>query len=392
MRDRILWILSLVFIAWMVWAETSFQFFEHDLAQASALQPGAMALLGCAFLLPYGLVQIPVGWLLDRRQVERLLLLGGVAAASFTLVFSRGESFQSLLLSRAGMGLACAVAFPASGLLARRSLPQERFALAMGFTDSLLGLGATFAALMPLLIGSQNWRLLVQVQSLSLAVLVVLPLALLAWSRPSLKRSSSAPTSEPEGSPNPRQLLQGALMYAWGGGLLFGLGQYALISRLRGWNTDLQVQATLLLSLGISVSMVLSGALAKRPQRRSGLLLVGSLLATISLFALGSPAGGGELQRLAGAGLGLGIGTSVMAFPMAEEAAAPGKTAFVVALVNTCGTVSGGLMMLISGLLLQLSSAEGLPLAMGLYGVFTAAGIPLALWIKRSGPQLSGRH
>jgi hypothetical protein len=81
-----------------------------------------------------------------------------------------------------------------------------------------------------------------------------------------------------------------------------------------------------------------------------------------------------------------------MAFPMAEEAAAPGKTAFVVALVNTCGTVSGGLMMLISGLLLQLSSAEGLPLAMGLYGVFTAAGIPLALWIKRSGPQLSGRH
>lgn len=376
----------------MVWAETSFQFFEHDLANAIALEPGAMALLGCAFLLPYGLVQIPVGWLLDRRDVDRLLLLGGVAAASFTLVFSRGESFQELVLSRAGMGLACAVAFPASGLLARRSLPQARFALAMGFTDSLLGLGATFAAFVPLLFGSSSWRLLVRVQSITLAALVVLPLVLLAWFQPSLKRLSASPVADQGRSPHPRQLIQGALMYAWGGGLLFGLGQYALISRLRGWDGDLQVQATMLLSLGISLSMVVCGGLAKRPARRSGLLLMGSLLATISLFALAAPVGGGGLQRLAGAGLGLGIGTSVMAFPMAEEAAAPGKTAFVVALVNTCGTVSGGLMMLISGLLLQLSSAEAIPLVLGLYGVLTAAGIPLALWINRSGTQLSGGY
>ena len=37
MRDRLLWILSLLFVAWMVWSETSFQYFDQSLADDHAL-------------------------------------------------------------------------------------------------------------------------------------------------------------------------------------------------------------------------------------------------------------------------------------------------------------------------------------------------------------------
>ena len=33
MRYRLLWLVSLVFVVWMIWAETSFQYFEHPVAQ-----------------------------------------------------------------------------------------------------------------------------------------------------------------------------------------------------------------------------------------------------------------------------------------------------------------------------------------------------------------------
>ena len=389
MPNRLLWILSLVFITWMIWAETSFQFFEHDLASSLALDPRSVALVGAAFLVPYGLMQIPVGWLLDHGQTERLLLLGGAAAASFTLVFSLGSSIAELLISRAGMGLACAVAFPASGLLARRCLPPERFSLAMGFTDSLLGVGAALAALMPMLIGLKDWRLVATVQTGVISVVVVALVAVLLLDRQRNATAAAATADTPAPAAlqrkHPNQLLQGALIYAWGGGLLFGLGQYALISQLRGWSGELQLQATLLLSLAISLSMVSCGALAQQRRRRWPLLLFASSLVTMCLLLLSTPAHGhGGVQLLAGAGLGLGIGSSVMAFPIAEEAAPPGRTALVVALVNTCGTVTGGFMQLISGQLLQLDGPGNVTWTLMVYGLLSAAGIPLALWVRNS--------
>ena len=37
MRDRLLWFFSLLFVAWMVWSETSFQYFDHSLAKELSL-------------------------------------------------------------------------------------------------------------------------------------------------------------------------------------------------------------------------------------------------------------------------------------------------------------------------------------------------------------------
>ena len=82
--------------------------------------------------------------------------------------------------------------------------------------------------------------------------------------------------------------------------------------------------------------------------------------------------------------LGVGIGTSVLAFPIAEGSAPPGQTAMTVSIVNTSGTVMGGLMTIVSGLILQASPQGDLSLVLLIYGALALFGVAMASWISFS--------
>jgi predicted MFS family arabinose efflux permease len=385
--DRLLWITSLLFVVWLVWVETSFQYFEDSLGSDLRLHSAGVALVAGSFLLPYGLVQVPVGRLIDRGRVEIWLLLAALAAASCSLVFASSDNLQGLLLSRIGTGMACAVAFPASALLARRSLPADRFALAMGFTDGLLGIGAALASVVPLLLGRSGWRDLVLLQGLSLALMVALPMLLLGASRHS---SAVLPASEQEirvqrwTRAGVNRLIQCCLLYAWGLGFVFGMAQYGLLSSLRGWSSPLMEGLTLIMSIGLVVGMVGSGALGGRPQQRGPLLLAGTVVTLLSLLLLIMPSMPRGVLMLPAFSFGVGIGTSVLAFPIAEAAAPPGQTAMTVSIVNTSGTVMGGLMTIVSGLILQASPQGDLSLVLLIYGALALFGVAIASWISFS--------
>ena len=394
LRARLLWWVSLMFVAWMIWAETSFQTYDRSLGQALSLTPAQLAAIGGAFLLPYSLVQIPVGWLLDRWSVERLLLLGAFTAAACSIGFARAESWNALLWHRFGLGLSCAVAFPASGLLARRCLPPHRFALAMGATDSLLGLGAVVAVLMPLLFGGLGWRQQVLLQAIGLIALVLVPLACLQQ-RTAMAPAAACAALSSQPAPDRlvapdrwtscarRKVAHAAAVYAWAGGLLFGLGQYGLLSQLQHWGETLMLNVTLLLSLGLVAGMVLAGALGGVSHRRRTLLLCGALLTALALGWLVQGADLAWQRLMAGALFGLGLGPCVLAFPMAETAAPVGRTAMVVAMVNTAGTFSGAVMTLVSGWMLQRAAQGEPPLLLPIYGALALMGVLLALAASR---------
>jgi MFS family permease len=157
MRSRWLWCISLLFVAWLVWAETSFQFYEHGLGRELQLPASQVSLIASSFLLPYGLLQVPVGRWLDQGRLDRWLWSAALLASGFSVAFASSTTLAGLMLSRFGIGVACAVAFPASALLAKRTLPESRFPLAMGLTDSLLGWGAAFSAIVPMLLPAVVW-------------------------------------------------------------------------------------------------------------------------------------------------------------------------------------------------------------------------------------------
>ena len=385
--DRLLWVTSLLFVVWLVWVESSFQYFEGSLGSDLRLDSAGVALVAGSFLLPYGLVQVPVGRLIDRGKVELWLLLAALAAACCSLVFASSNSLPGLLLSRIGTGMACAVAFPASAVLARRSLPADRFALAMGFTDGLLGVGAALAAVLPLLLGRSGWRDLVLFQGLSVALMVALPMLLLGGRR---RAPVQLPTAEQDmrvqrwTRAGVNRLIQCCLLYAWGLGFVFGMAQYGLLSSLRGWPNSLMEGLTLIMSIGLVVGMVASGALGGRPQQRGGLLLAGTVITLLSLLLLIKTSLPQGVLMLPAFSFGVGIGTSVLAFPIAEASAPPGQTAMTVSIVNTSGTVMGGLMTIVSGLILQAAPQGDLSLVLLIYGALALFGVAMASWISFS--------
>ena len=388
MRDRLLWLFSLLFVLWLVWVETGFQYYERALGLELLVRPAGLALIAGSFLVPYGLVQVPVGRLIDRGRVELWLLLAAMVAASCSVVFARSETLTGLLLSRIGTGMACAVAFPSSAVLARRTLPTSRFALAMGFTDALVGLGAALAAVVPLLLGRSAWRGLVLLQSLALLLLVALPVLLLSVSRRSRARVDRLPIVAPPVDV-PRwsrggvlRLIQCCMLYAWGLGFVFGMAQYGLLSTLKGWSSPLMEGLTLTMSIGLMVGMVGSGALGGRPQRRGRVLLLGTLITLLSLLLLLAPWIPQPLLQLPALTFGIGIGSAVLAFPIAEASAPPGQTAMTVSIVNTCGTLMGGVMTVVSGLILQASPRGDVSLVLVIYGALALFGVVMAGWIS----------
>ena len=386
MHSRRLWVVSLLFVAWLIWAETSFQFYDHALGRDLDLSASRVSLVAGSFLVPYGLLQIPVGRLLDQGRVDRWIWIAALMASGFSFVFAFSTDLVGLMLSRMGTGVACAVAFPASALLARRTLPQNRFALAMGLTDSLLGWGAVFAALFPLVFPWTDWRQLVAFQALFLAVLVVVPVIALGRSFPSStspQKIQSLSTSDHWDRAGIGKIIKACLMYAWGGGFVFGLAQYGLISGLRAWGGERTQWMSLTMSFGIGLGMVMAGWLGSRSGRRGLVLLSGTglnLLALIALLRLSNQAAG--LLLLSALCLGLGLGVSVLAFPIAEDAAPSGQTALTVAIVNTTGTVTGGVMSIVSGLILEASAPGDLTPVLLVYGLFGLFGVAVATWIQ----------
>ena len=93
---------------------------------------------------------------------------------------------------------------------------------------------------------------------------------------------------------------------------------------------------------------------------------------------------GGLLLLLAALGLGLGLGSSVLAFLIAEDAAPAGQTGLIVAIVNTTGTVTGGVMSIVSGLILEASGPGDLSPVLAVYGLYGLFGFAVAAWIQFS--------
>ena len=74
----------------------------------------------------------------------------------------------------------------------------------------------------------------------------------------------------------------------------------------------------------------------------------------------------------------------MLAFPIAEDAAPPGQTAFTVAIVNITGTVTGGVMSIVSGLILEASGPGDLSPVLAVYGLYGLFGVAVAAWIQLS--------
>jgi len=123
------------------------------------LSAGELGLLSSIYFLSFAVVQLPLGLVMDRfgpRRVNAALLL--VAAAGGWL-FSRGQSYETLLFARALIGLGVSACLMASLTAFVLWYPPERIATLNGMAFAAGALGAMTATVpLEMLLRAWHWR------------------------------------------------------------------------------------------------------------------------------------------------------------------------------------------------------------------------------------------
>jgi len=193
--------------AWLVWMLGAACFFSEYIARVSPsvmvpelmrdFQVNALALgsLSAFFYYAYLGMQIPVGVLVDRYGVRRLLSANTLLFAMGCCVFALSKSVEGASLGRFIMGFGASFAFVSALKLATVWFSPTRFGLLAGLTQALGMLGASFGqAPASYMVDTVGWRKTLLIMSILFAVLACL-VWLIVRDRP---EGSSLPSEEQE--------------------------------------------------------------------------------------------------------------------------------------------------------------------------------------------------
>lgn len=184
------------------------------------LDAHAFGLLSSCFLLPYALLQIPTGLMLDRYATGLILFMSCFLCTVSTAGFSLTENYNTLLFFRTCTGVGSAVAVLSCMKVAIDEFPRKAFGLFAGLILFVGGSGAICGKiLLAYLLNWLNWRGIMAV----LACMGVLLTIAIGCSFDLKQRSSPSTndTSIPPLKDSLREVLSNPLM------LCFGL--YALL-------------------------------------------------------------------------------------------------------------------------------------------------------------------
>ena len=157
--------------AWFIWSLSAlafgYAFFQRvapsvmvpDLMAEFSIGAAVTGYLSALYFYPYVALQFPLGALLDRFGVRRLLSAAVAFAAAGGLLFALAESIEQAYLGRALVGIGSAVGFLASLTLAANWFPARQFAFLAGMV-MLFGMMSGVAGQAPLaaVIAEVGWR------------------------------------------------------------------------------------------------------------------------------------------------------------------------------------------------------------------------------------------
>ena len=147
-----------------------------DLTRDLALNPASLGLLTGAYLLGFGLMQIPAGMLLDRFGPRRCAAALMCVAAAGALTFGLAQDLAMLSAGRALIGLGVSAGLMGSIKAFTLWFPRERLTALSGWMIAIGSVGALSAtAPVQALLGSFGWRtLFVVLALLSLAAALLI--------------------------------------------------------------------------------------------------------------------------------------------------------------------------------------------------------------------------
>jgi nitrate/nitrite transporter NarK len=292
-----------------------------------------IGLFTTAMAVPYALLQLPAGALVDRWGARRAALLGlGSMIVAYLVALTEPHTGLALA-ARAVVGLGGAICFSAGADLARRSCTGP---LGLGlFGGVAIGAGGAAVLVIPLLEGALGWRS-AWATSAGTAVLAVAALALVPAAAAVARRGYRARSESSASVVRDGQLHRLAAIHAVTLGLGVVLSNWVAVILERVWGLAPGVAAVLgsLVLLLAVVSRPLGGYLARRHPSSVRGLVVGALLASaMATAALAWPTDV-VVAGLAVSVLGLASGLPFAAVLAAAQARRADRPAAAVGLMN----------------------------------------------------------
>lgn len=158
-------------LAWLVWGLAASFFFFDYMARVSpsvmhrflqidlGMNEAQFGILTASFYIPYIVMQIPVGLMVDRMSIRHILAAMSLLTALGCCIFGLSDSLLVASLGRMLIGFSAAFALISALRLATSWFPANMLGLLAGLTQALGMLGAaTGQAPISFLVGALSWR------------------------------------------------------------------------------------------------------------------------------------------------------------------------------------------------------------------------------------------
>jgi MFS family permease len=158
----------------------------HLIQDELGLSASQLGVLFSAFFWTYSILQVPVGWVVERYGAHRVLAAGLALWACATILVGFAHSFATLLLLRLLLGIGESAGFPSAGKLLAVAVPVEGLGIANGIVAAGYQFGPAVGAWGGgLIMAHYGWRAAFWVFG-GLSLLWLLP-----WSRVRLPREAA---------------------------------------------------------------------------------------------------------------------------------------------------------------------------------------------------------
>jgi len=140
---------------------------HHSWVEEFHINATEFASVGVLYLYAYAALQIPIGWLLDRAGIKRILLVSILVCLSGAMMLAFAKVFWMIQLSRIFMGIGSATPFICSMKIVQDNFSAQRQPFFCGATLTIGIVGAMCAGL-PLLLMVEKWGWKIAAQVLAM--------------------------------------------------------------------------------------------------------------------------------------------------------------------------------------------------------------------------------
>ena len=142
-----IWTICALFFTYEFLLRTVLGTFQHPIMYDLSLSPLSFAILSTtAFLFTYGLMQIPVGLIVDRYGLKKALAFAVTICALTTVLFSFTYQFKTAILIRMFMGLGASFGFICLLVAVYDWMPKKYYGLFIGLSQFIGTMGPMLAA------------------------------------------------------------------------------------------------------------------------------------------------------------------------------------------------------------------------------------------------------